>query len=287
MKLRLPGRFTSDAKGRGSQQRGGGSGSSKKAVKGTGLAVGKGPSRRPPLAPEPVPAAAATTEPEPAAPASIEIPAKALLAGLQEELRGPQWNADEFPALSLTFPRVMLLQQLRRGRIMVQLRQVLDQVPEGWVADEPAAFVSLDMATVVQALPRDVFAKGQTEEAEAAGKGGGGAGYVFKLQPVTRPGDESDEGFTELPLAVLLSRLPEDLRGPQWHASSFPEGTFRIRTGDLVKQLRTGRVSVTLAELLSELPPGWVADVSEAEPVVLELATVVNKLGPEFLAEHM
>ena len=90
----------------------------------------------------------------------LRIPCAALLLRLPEELRGPAWQDAAFPKDVLEMPQSSILQHLASGRIAYPLSEFLADVPDGWIAADarPDAVVELDLACVVQAIPKEKFA---------------------------------------------------------------------------------------------------------------------------------
>ena len=90
------------------------------------------------------------------------------------------------------------------------------------------------------------------------------------------------EDIIKLPSRVLLSGLPEDLRGPLWKADAFPDAAIELERKPLLQQLQKGRVVYPLNELALSLPRGWVKSDPEAH-VELNLAELVSALPTDLL----
>jgi len=91
-----------------------------------------------------------------------------------------------------------------------------------------------------------------------------------------------DEDFLRIPLRALTSRLPENMRGPEWDPGSIPEGNLHLEIQPLLKKLRTGKVSYPSSELIADLPEGWVIAEPDDE-LELDLATVFSAVPPELI----
>ena len=89
-------------------------------------------------------------------------------------------------------------------------------------------------------------------------------------------------GVIAVPVKALLSKLPEPLRGEAWNSEQFPNTTIDVPAGALIEQLRTGRIALSLADVIRDLPAGWVQEVAGAE-VELDLAEVVSAVPPQLL----
>ncbi len=87
----------------------------------------------------------------------VRIPARVLLASLPPELRGSQWNDQEFPDATIELERQPLLDQLRKGRVMYRLNDLTVGMPAGWVQSDPDAMVELNLAELVSVLPPDLL----------------------------------------------------------------------------------------------------------------------------------
>ena len=90
------------------------------------------------------------------------------------------------------------------------------------------------------------------------------------------------EDIIKLPSRVLLSGLPEDLRGPLWKADAFPDAAIELERKPLLQQLQKGRVVYPLNDLALGLPRGWVKSDPEAH-VELNLAELVGALPTDLL----
>lgn len=93
-------------------------------------------------------------------------------------------------------------------------------------------------------------------------------------------GDGAD--IIRLPSRILLSSLPEDLRGPLWKPDAFPDTPIELERQSLLQQLQKGRVVYRLNELALGLPKGWVKSDPEAH-VELNLAELVTALPHDLL----
>ncbi len=88
--------------------------------------------------------------------------------------------------------------------------------------------------------------------------------------------------FLELPLSALFAKLPEELRGELWQSDAPPEGTFKVREPDLLRQMATGKILFPLEALLRYIPAGWIRN-EPSEMVELDLPQVIAALPQEAL----
>lgn len=98
-------------------------------------------------------------------------------------------------------------------------------------------------------------------------------------------GDEKKHAPTiTVPLAALLSALPEEFRGPAWKAGAWPAGELELDRSSTLSQLKKGKVVFPLSDFLPMLPGGWVSgQVPSSSLVPFDLAQIVAAMPPSLL----
>jgi competence protein ComEA len=96
--------------------------------------------------------------PPPGLPETISLPCSAVLGALPAAWRGAAWRATDFPDIRFDLPRVDLLRQLAGGSVAVSLSLLQGKLPLGWVAENAAGNVVLNLADVVAAVPPECMA---------------------------------------------------------------------------------------------------------------------------------
>jgi len=230
-----------------------------------------------------------------------QVPVRALLANLPAELRGDRWQEDGIPKSDLYIEQKRLLEQLKNGKVLVRVGDVLNDIPNGWLAADPEAQLELDLAEVVRALPPrlltpdsepspdvtaaarlpEYFAEQDTDGREAVAPEAAPAEEALAEALEDVPVEEAD-ATVEVPTLALLKDLPEELRGRLWDRRGLPDTPLRIPKADLLSELREGRVRVRLGDVMHDVPDGWLADEPDAV-VRLDLPTVVASLPPDLL----
>lgn len=88
--------------------------------------------------------------------------------------------------------------------------------------------------------------------------------------------------MAEMPCSAVLKKLPEALRGEAWRPDGFPENRVHVPRQSVMDQLKRGRIAFPVAEIIADLPDGWVkADNPEAE-VEFDLEQAVAHIPPEW-----
>lgn len=234
-----------------------------------------------------------------------QIPLRALLCALPEDLRGERWRGGQYPESDLYVDQADLLEQLRHGRVVVRLGDVLSDVPDGWVQATPDAEVALSLSDVVRALPakllrsaakpspdvteaarlRAYFEPDETAAAQKPSQGTGPSDKARKADdrvPTAHATAARVPETIDVPLRALLRALPVGLRGVKWDNDNCPDASLHLAGADLLAQLREGKVIVRLGDVLGDTPSGWVVDEPETN-VRLDLADVVASIPPEML----
>ena len=88
----------------------------------------------------------------------VRLPCRLFLAALPPSLRGPRWNATEFPEVVVEVDPWDLLCKIKMGRVTYPLARILADIPTGWMAGPPDAEVPLDTAEVIASLPESLRA---------------------------------------------------------------------------------------------------------------------------------
>ncbi len=83
----------------------------------------------------------------------VRLPARLFLENVPEELRGPRWRADMFPAVVVEVDSWDLLCKIKMGRVSYPLARIIHDLPAGWVVGAPDAELVLDIPSVVRMLP--------------------------------------------------------------------------------------------------------------------------------------
>ena len=91
-----------------------------------------------------------------------------------------------------------------------------------------------------------------------------------------------DDSLVSVPCRALLKRLPDNLRGPAWQPTDFPDNTLQVDREQLLSQLRKGRVLFPLRTFLGDIPEDWIIHQPDAM-VDLDLPEVVAAVPPELL----
>jgi|GEM_PF-1272590 len=219
--------------------------------------------------------------------ASVALPAAVVLAALPAALRGPAWSADAPEMISVRVPRGPLLRQLAAGHIELDLETLVAQLPPGSCQPGSRGSVTPELGAVVAALPPELLqVPGElAEDAKAvAGMGDlfGAAGKGAPV-PVPVPVPQPKGDTLAIPCAAALRALLPAMRGPAWRADGFPEGSVEWPKADVLSQLSTGTVKVSVAAVAKATPPGWIADGVQGD-VALDLADVVAAVPAEVLS---
>ncbi|MCX7818057.1 MAG: hypothetical protein N2652_02445 [Kiritimatiellae bacterium] len=83
----------------------------------------------------------------------VRLPSRLFLENLPEELRGPRWRPDLFPAVVVEVDSWDLLCKIKMGRVTYPLARIIHDLPPGWVVGAPDAELVLDLAGVLEVLP--------------------------------------------------------------------------------------------------------------------------------------
>ncbi len=89
----------------------------------------------------------------------VRLPARLFLENLPEELRGPRWRPDLFPAVVVEVDSWDLLCKIKMGRVSYPLARIIHDLPAGWVVGAPDAELVLDVPQVIRVLPDDLREK--------------------------------------------------------------------------------------------------------------------------------
>ena len=227
----------------------------------------------------------------------IEIPCDKLLADLPPRFRGPGWSADALADLVLSIDREGLLRRLSRGSLKFKLGDLLDALPGGWLQGDPDSVLTLDVASVVEVLPPEIFQAGPAQPATAAAtlddvpnlftpeQMAGGTDETVQYEAAhvprsMRPPEAASVETVQVPCQTLLANLPTRLRGENWQKTAFPNTKLTLNRDDLMNRLESGKLVFRLGPFLDQLPDGWVTRDPEAL-VELDLAAVVATVPAE------
>lgn len=83
----------------------------------------------------------------------VRLPARLFLETLPEDLRGPRWSPDSFPAVVVEVDSWDLLCKIKLGKVSYPLARIIHDLPTGWVVGSPDAELVLDIPSVIQVLP--------------------------------------------------------------------------------------------------------------------------------------
>ena len=227
------------------------------------------------------------------------LPAVAVLATIPEACRGASW-ADSPPIAQFVLPVAPVVAQLATGRVTVPVSVLGEQLPDGWFTTADAA-VELPLGLVVAHVPVAALGVQGEEDAEVAAAAKLGSFFVPhgtvppcptpEPVPTEEPAEPAEEqtpaqmvgpGEIALPLAPLLDAVPTALRGPAWSEVS-PQAVLPLPQQELVGQLRTGRIVVSVDTLAQVLPAGYLI-AGGGDEVELPLGVVVAAVPPEALA---
>ena len=88
----------------------------------------------------------------------VRLPSRVVMEKLPPDMRGPEWKSGGTPAGEIVVEREHLMTQLKRGRVVYKLKEIGDDLPQGWIkAADPESLVELSLPDVVEALPDDFF----------------------------------------------------------------------------------------------------------------------------------
>lgn len=227
----------------------------------------------------------------------IDLPCSIILSALPLEWRGPLWDESTFPDDFLPISLDDLREQLSRGRVSVPVSLVRSYVPDGLLADVAEGDVPLDLAQVVGVIPPEVLTPVGKEmddvqavsampdffrPATAAAFHRGKVGSAGAEANVPVPGKKQAVRSVELPFALILAAVPDEARGEAWREGAYPPGTVSLPREELLMQLGTGKVSLPLLQIRSQLPPRWVRP-DAGGMVTLGLADVVSAIPADVL----
>ncbi len=157
----------------------------------------------------------------------LSIPAEALLAHLPVALRGPAWPGASQTGTCLMVDKDGLLQKLRTGTISYPLGEFLPDMLEGWVADDPTAEVTLDLPTVVKAIPPELLGPAGTT-GPAAMQAMKGRDYFAPSAsvPVSQePEDPAEPAAPLRPTTSVTTQAPADSPAVPERQALFGPGT--------------------------------------------------------------
>ncbi len=92
--------------------------------------------------------------------------------------------------------------------------------------------------------------------------------------------DEDKENTIVVPGLALLKTVPPEFHGPAWNNDNFPDFELLLERGDVLNQLKTGRVAYPASTFAPMLPSGWL-DAPAATMLELDLPLVVAAIPPE------
>jgi competence ComEA-like helix-hairpin-helix protein len=83
----------------------------------------------------------------------IRIPADQALRNLPAELKGPEWSDEGLTRQTLEVDRVLLLEQLKKGRVSYPASDLAAVLPPGWIRPLADMLIELPLPAVVAAMP--------------------------------------------------------------------------------------------------------------------------------------
>ncbi len=83
----------------------------------------------------------------------IRIPADQALRNLPVELKGPEWSDEGLSRQTLEVDRVLLLEQLKKGRVSYPASDLAAVLPPGWIRPLADMLIELPLPAVVAAMP--------------------------------------------------------------------------------------------------------------------------------------
>ena len=144
-------------------------------------------------------------------------------------------------------------------------------------AGVPAAGTTVAVAPVAPAIPR--------ETAPTAPKNLKDIAHIFgSIQSVLEP-VQTRRTILKIPCSIVLSKLPEALRGPAWQAGNYPAAEVSIDRDKMLAQLKTGHLAFPLGEFINDIPPGWVFPSPPETLLEFDLHQIVAVLPPHLLPE--
>jgi competence protein ComEA len=218
-----------------------------------------------------------------AEPGVARLPWSTVLVGVPAGLRGPAWREGNIPSGAASVPKDLLMEQLRSGRVSLDIAMLAPSLPAGWIAPQAQGSVVLDLAAVVSALPPD-WLQAETEEDDEVRKAEAMAD-LFQPQAAAQPEPAAPptEPTAPLPAGLVLAALPAAMRGPGWSETA-PEGAVvQVPCQTLLPQLATGRIELELGDLVEQLPAASCREGARGT-VTLDLGLVVAALPPELLS---
>jgi len=88
---------------------------------------------------------------------TVQVPCRAVLARLPDDLKGPQWSADRIPEGTVELETAPLLEKLQSGRVAYDAEELSKILPGGWLKPVAGREVEFSLADVVSVIPPELM----------------------------------------------------------------------------------------------------------------------------------